>query len=71
MFKRKSTVFPSTVARLLGPSTAQDVIQLTTGQALNHQGIRDARLLVMDAATVSTYIYIQRIVLFSHSAVIT
>jgi len=38
---------------LLGPSTAQDVIQLTTGQTLNHQGMRDARLLVMDAATVS------------------
>lgn len=34
--------------RLLGPSTAQEVIQLTTGQALN-QGIRDARFLVMDA----------------------
>lgn len=37
--------------RLLGPSTAQDVIQLTTGQTLNHQGIRDTRLLVMDAST--------------------
>jgi len=39
---------PAILQRLLGPSTAQDVIQLTTGQALNNHGMRDARLLVMD-----------------------
>jgi len=43
---------PAILQRLLGPSTAQEVIQLTTGQALN-QGMRDARFLVMDATAVS------------------
>jgi hypothetical protein len=41
--------------RLLGPSTAQEVIQLTSGQSLN-QGLgvqNPARVLMLDAASVS------------------
>jgi len=45
---------PAAIQRLLGPSTAQEVIQLTSGQSLSRDGNpTHARIFVMDGVIVS------------------
>lgn len=46
---------PPSIQRLLGPSTAQDAMQFTSGQSFNHGlGVQNpARVLMLDAAVVN------------------